>query len=67
MKVTVKHNHTKEEATERAKKFSTKQIAEAVHLGTNTILWYRKRLYAKLDVHSAAAFTAEILKKGLLD
>lgn len=46
---------------------STKEIAEAVHLGVNTVLWYRKRLYAKFDVHNAAAFSTEISKRGLLE
>ena len=44
---------------------STKEIADAVHLGVNTVLWYRKRLYAKYDVHNAAAFTAEVMKRGM--
>lgn len=43
---------------------STKEIAEQVHLGTNTVLWYRKRLYVKFDVHSAAAFATEWAKRG---
>lgn len=46
---------------------STKEIAEAVHLGVNTVLWYRKRLYAKLGVHNAAAFSTEMSKRGLLE
>ena len=46
---------------------STKEIAEAVHLGVNTVLWYRKRLYAKFDVHNAAAFSTEINRRGILD
>ncbi len=44
---------------------SSKEIAETVHLGTNTVLWYRKRLYVKFDVHSAAAFTAEWIRRGM--
>ena len=46
---------------------STKEIAEAVHLGVNTVLWYRKRLYAKFDVNNAAAFSTEIMRRGLLE
>ncbi len=46
---------------------NTKEIAEAVHLGVNTVLWYRKRLYAKFDVHNAAAFSTEISRRGLLE
>lgn len=45
----------------------TKQIAHVLGIGDETVLWYRKRLYAKLDVHSAPAFTAEVLRRGLLD
>ena len=45
---------------------STKEIAEVVHLGVNTVLWYRKRLYAKLNVHNAAAFSTEISRQGLV-
>lgn len=45
---------------------STKEIADKVCLGVNTVLWYRKRLYAKLDVHSAAAFTNEAHRRGLV-
>lgn len=45
---------------------NTKEIAETVHLGVNTVLWYRKRLFAKLNVHSVAAFTSEMMKRGLL-
>ncbi len=46
---------------------STKEIAEEVNLGINTILWYRKRLYTKLGVHSVAAFASEVLKRKLLE
>ena len=45
---------------------STKEIAEGVHLGVNTVFWYRKRLYAKFGVHSAAAFASEMFKRGLV-
>ena len=45
---------------------STKKIADKVCLGVNTILWYRKRLYAKLDVHSVAAFATEAHRRGRL-
>ena len=49
-----------------AEGLSTKEIAERVCLGVNTVLWYRKRLYAKLDVHSVAAFATEMHRRGLL-
>ena len=44
---------------------STKEIADEIHLGTNTVLWYRKRIYSKFDVHSVAALTAEALRRGI--
>ncbi len=46
---------------------TTQEIAWALEIGNETVLWYRKRLYAKLNVHSAAAFTSEMLKRGLLE
>jgi DNA-binding CsgD family transcriptional regulator len=46
---------------------STKQIADELCLGYETVLWYRKRLHAKLDVHSAAELVAEVVKRNLLD
>ena len=49
-----------------AEGLSTKEIADRVCLGVNTVLWYRKRLYAKLDVHSVAAFATEAHRRGLV-
>jgi len=46
---------------------STKEIADKICLGTNTILWYRKRLFAKFNVHSAAELTAEAIRRGLTE
>ena len=45
---------------------STKQIADELCLGYETVLWYRKRLHAKLDVHSAPELVAEVVKRNLL-
>ena len=45
----------------------TKQIAQSLGIGDETVLWYRKRLFAKLNVHSAAAFATEAMKRGLLE
>lgn len=45
----------------------TKQIAHNLGIGDETVLWYRKRLFAKLNVHSAAAFATEVMKQGLLE
>lgn len=36
-------------------------------LSPETILWYRKRLHAKLDVHSAPELVAEVVRRKLLD
>ena len=45
---------------------STKQIADELCIGYETVLWYRKRLHAKLDVHNAAELVAEVTRRGLL-
>ena len=45
----------------------TKQIAHNLGISDETVLWYRKRLFAKLNVHSAAAFATEVMKRGLLE
>jgi len=44
---------------------TTQEIAGALGVGDQTVLWYRKRLYAKLNVHSAAQFTSEMIRQGL--
>ncbi|MBR1576853.1 MAG: helix-turn-helix transcriptional regulator [Bacteroidales bacterium] len=46
---------------------STEEIAQTVQLSVNTVLWYRKRLYATLDVHSAAALITELHRRGLVE
>ena len=46
---------------------TTHQIAEALFLGDETIIWYRKRLYAKFNVHTIAEFSAELVRRGLVD
>ena len=46
---------------------STKQIADVLCIGYETVLWYRKRLHAKLDVHSAPELVAEVVRRKLLD
>lgn len=50
-----------------AEGLSTKEIADKVCLGVNTVLWYRKRLYAKFDVHSVAALTTELHRRGVIE
>ncbi|MBR1569139.1 MAG: helix-turn-helix transcriptional regulator [Bacteroidales bacterium] len=44
-----------------AKGLSTPKIAEELKLGTETILWYRKGLHRKFNVHS----TVELLFKAM--
>lgn len=44
---------------------TTQEIAFFLGIGDETVIWYRKRLFAKLDVHSVAAFTSEMMKRGL--
>ena len=46
---------------------STKQIADVLCIGYETVLGYRKRLHAKLDVHSAPELVAEVVRRKLLD
>ncbi len=45
---------------------TSQQIADELCLGYNTVLWYRKRLHAKLDVHTTGALVAEAQRRGLL-
>ena len=44
---------------------TTQETAYYLGIGDETVLWYRKRLFAKLNVHSIAAFTSEMMKRGL--
>ena len=44
---------------------STKKIADSLGLKPTTVMWYRKRLHAKFDVHNSAAFATEMSKRGL--
>ena len=45
---------------------TSQQIADELCLGYNTVLWYRKRLHAKLDVHTTGALIAEAQRRGML-
>lgn len=45
---------------------STKMIADELGIGYETVVWYRKRLLAKFDVHTSPALISEVLKCGLL-
>ncbi len=44
---------------------TTKEIASEMGVNEQTVFWYRKRLYAKLNVHSAVQLTSEMQKLGL--
>ena len=47
---------------------STKMIADKMGVVSyETIVWYRKRLLAKLDVHTSTALIAEVMNRGLLN
>lgn len=45
---------------------STKMIADELGVSYETVVWYRKRLLAKLDVHTSPALIAEVTRRGLL-
>ncbi len=49
-----------------AKGYNRKEIAEMLKLTINTISWYIKQIYQKLDVHSRAEATLEALRMGLV-
>ena len=44
---------------------TTKEIAYEMGVNEQTVFWYRKRLYAKLNVHSVVQFTSEMQRLGL--
>lgn len=46
---------------------STKIIADELGVSYETVVWYRKRLLAKFDVHTSTALIAEVLRSGLLE
>lgn len=46
---------------------STKMIADKMGVSYETIVWYRKRLLAKQDVHTSTALIAEAMNRGLLN
>ncbi len=49
-----------------AKGYNRKEIAEVLKLTSNTISWYIKQIYQKLDIHSRAEATLEALRMGLV-
>ena len=48
-----------------AKGYTSTWIAYEMGVNEQTVFWYRKRLYAKLNVHSAVQFTSEMQRLGL--
>ena len=44
---------------------TTKEIASEMGVSEQTVFWYRRRLYAKLNVHSAVQFASEMQRLGL--
>lgn len=49
-----------------AKGFNRKEIAGYIELKTNTVSWYIKQVYRKLDVHTRAEATLEASRLGLV-
>jgi DNA-binding NarL/FixJ family response regulator len=49
-----------------AKGYTANEIAELLELTNNTISWYIKQVYQKLDVHSRAEATLEASRMGLV-
>ncbi|MEZ5538182.1 MAG: response regulator transcription factor [Thiolinea sp.] len=49
-----------------AKGYTRKEIAELLELTSNTVGWYIKQVYQKLDVHSRAEATLEASRMGLV-
>jgi LuxR family maltose regulon positive regulatory protein len=49
-----------------AQRFSNKEIAQELHLSVNTIKWYSKGIYRKLDVKNRRAAVAKAKKMGIL-
>lgn len=45
---------------------STNQIAEILHLQPTTVMWYRKRLHVKFEVHNMAELLAKAFEQKIL-
>ena len=50
-----------------AKGYNRKEIADLLELTCNTVSWYIKQVYQKLDVHSRAEATLEASRMGLVE
>lgn len=49
-----------------AKGYTSKEIAELLELTNNTVSWYIKQVYQKLDIHSRAEAALEASRMGLV-
>ena len=49
-----------------SKGYTTQQIADALHLGRETIRWYRKKLLAKFDVSNTPEMISRAKEQGLI-
>jgi len=45
---------------------SSTKIAKALGLSPSTIMWYRKRLHLKFDVHSIAELVVAATEQGII-
>ena len=49
-----------------AEGLTSTQIAERLHLSSETILWYRKRLHRKFEVSSVVALVLKAAKMNMI-
>lgn len=49
------------------KGYNCKEIAKLLELKPNTVSWYIKKVYQKLDVHSRAEAALEALRMGFVE
>ena len=50
-----------------AEGFSNREIAQKLYISLETVKWYNKQIYSKLDVHSRTQAVARAREMGLLD
>lgn len=49
-----------------ARGLSSTKIAKTLQLSPSTIMWYRKRLHLKFDVHSTPELVVAATRQGIL-